>query len=94
MENEIKININNPKQLEKLYREHKGIFTTAFNTVYQELRDEPAAQAWNERLNYKDESVFWGNKNEILFIVVAAFVGGLIAKMPSFLGDRIRCLYV
>ena len=86
MENEIKININNPKQLEKLYREHKGIFTTAFNTVFQELRDEPAAQAWNERLNYKDESVFWGNKNEILFIVVAAFVGGLIAKMPSLLG--------
>jgi len=86
MENEIKININNPKQLEKLYREHKGIFTTAFNTVFQELRDEPAAQAWNERLNYKDESVFWGNKNEILFIVVATFVGGLIAKMPSLLG--------
>ena len=86
MENEIKTNINNPKQLEKLYREHKGIFTTAFNAVFQELRDEPAAQAWNERLNYKDESVFWGNKNEIIFIVVAAFVGGLIAKMPSFLG--------
>ena len=86
MENEIKININNPKQLEKLYREHKGNFTTAFNTVFQELRDEPAAQAWHERLNYKDESVFWGSKNEILFIVVAAFVGGLIAKMPSFLG--------
>jgi hypothetical protein len=86
MENEIKININNPKQLEKLYREHKGNFTTAFNTVFQELRDEPAAQVWHERLNYKDESVFWGSKNEILFIVVAAFVGGLIAKMPSFLG--------
>jgi hypothetical protein len=86
MKNEIKININNPKQLEKLYREHKGNFTTAFNTVFQELRDEPAAQAWHERLNYKEESVFWGSKNEILFIVVAAFVGGLIAKMPSFLG--------
>ena len=86
MENEIKININNPKQLEKLYREHKGIFTAAFNNVYPEIQDEPAAQAWHERLNYKDESVFWGNKNEILFIVVAAFVGGLIAKMPSLLG--------
>ena len=86
MENEIKTNINNPKQLEKLYREHKGIFTTAFNAVFQELRDEPAAQAWNERLNYKDESVFWGSKNEMLFILVAAFIGGLIAKIPSFLG--------
>jgi hypothetical protein len=86
MENEIKTNINNPKQLEKMYREHKGIFITSFNAVFQELRDEPAAQAWNERLNFKDESVFWGSKNEILFIVVAAFIGGLIAKIPSFLG--------
>jgi hypothetical protein len=86
MENEIKININNPKQLEKLYREHKGAFTIAFNNIYQELTNEPAAQAWNERINYKDEHITWGSKNEIIFIVVAAFVGGLIAKMPSFLG--------
>jgi len=86
MENEIKININNPKQLEKLYRDHKGAFTIAFNNIYQELTNEPAAQAWNERLNYKDEQITWGSKNEIIFIVVAAFVGGLIAKMPSFFG--------
>jgi hypothetical protein len=86
MENEIKININNPKQLEKLYRDHKGVFTIAFNNIYQDLRHEPAAQAWNERLNYKDEQITWGSKNEIIFIVVAAFIGGLIAKMPSFLG--------
>ena len=86
MENEIKININNPKQLEKLYRDHKGAFTIAFNNIYQEITNEPAAQAWNERLNYKDEQITWGSKNEIIFIVVAAFVGGLIAKMPSFLG--------
>ena len=59
MENEIKININNPKQLEKLYREHKGIFTAAFNNVYPEIQDEPAAQAWHERLNYKT-SLFFG----------------------------------
>ena len=86
MENEIKININNPKQLENLYRNHKGAFTIAFNNIYPKITNEPAAQAWNERLNYKDEHLTWGNKNEIIFIVVAAFVGGLIAKMPSFLG--------
>jgi hypothetical protein len=86
MENEIKININNPKQLEQLYREHKGAFTIAFNNIYQELSNDPIAQAWNERLNYKDEKITWGNKNEIIFIIFAALVGGLIAKMPSFLG--------
>jgi len=81
MENEIRININNPKQLEKLYRDHKGAFTIAFNNIYQDLRNEPAAQVWNERLNFKDEQITWGNKNEIIFIVLAAFIGGLIAKM-------------
>jgi hypothetical protein len=86
MENEIKININNPKQLEKLYRDHKSAFTIAFNNIYQDLINEPAAMAWNERLNYKDDHLAWGNKNEIIFIMVAAFVGGLIAKMPSFFG--------
>lgn len=86
MENEIKININNPKQLEKLYRENKGAFTIAFNNSYQTLRNEPAAQAWNERLNYQVAPFFWGNRNEIIFIVVAAFVGGCIAKMPSMIG--------
>lgn len=86
MENEIKININNPKQLEKLFRDHKTAFTIAFNNIYQEITNEPAAQAWNERLNYKDEQITWGSKNEIIFIVVAAFIGGLIAKMPSFFG--------
>ncbi len=86
MENEIKININNPKQLEKLFRDHKTAFTIAFNNIYQELTNEPAAQAWNERINYKDEHITWGSQNEIIFIVVAAFLGGLIAKMPSFFG--------
>ncbi len=86
MENEIKININNPKQLEKLYRENQAAFVLAFNTVYEEMKDTPSAQVWNERLNFTQENATWINKNEIIFIVLAAFVGGLIAKVPGFLG--------
>ena len=86
MENEIKININHPKQLEKLYRENKTAFVNAFNAIYQEIKEVPSAQAWNERLNFTQEEITWGNKNEILFVVIAAFAGGLIAKIPGFLG--------
>ena len=86
MENEIKININNPKQLEKLYRDNSSAFVLAFNTVYEEMKDTPSAQVWNERLNFTQENVTRINKNEIIFIVLAAFVGGLIAKVPGFLG--------
>ena len=86
MENEIKVNINNPKQLEKLYRDNSSAFVLAFNTVYEEIKDTPSAQVWNERLNFTQENVTRINKNEIIFIVLAAFVGGLIAKVPGFLG--------
>lgn len=86
MENEIKININNPKQLEKLYRDNSSAFVHAFNAVYEEIKNQPAAQAWNERLNFTQENATWTNKTEIIFIVIAAFVGGLIAKIPGFLG--------
>ncbi len=86
MENEIKININNPKQLEKLYRDNSSAFVHAFNAVYEEIKNQPAAQAWNERLNFTQENATWTNKTEIIFIVIVAFVGGLIAKIPGFLG--------
>jgi hypothetical protein len=86
MKNEIKININNPKQLELLYRENKVAFANAFNSIYVDIKDQPFAQAWNERLNFAQEVVSWGNKNEIIFIVVASIISGLIAKMPGFLG--------
>ncbi len=86
MENEIKNNIDNPKQLELLYRENKTAFANAFNSIYKDIKDQAFAKVWNERLNYAQEDVAWGTKNEIIFIVVAAIISGLIAKMPSFLG--------
>jgi hypothetical protein len=86
MENEIKININHPKQLEKLYRDNQPAFINAFNEVYEELKDLPTAQAWYERLNYIQENTTWKNKSEIFFVILLAFVGGLIAKVPGFLG--------
>jgi hypothetical protein len=86
MENEIKININHPKQLEKLYRDNQPSFINAFNEVYEELKDLPTAQAWHERLNYIQENTTWKNKSEIFFVILLAFVGGLIAKVPGFLG--------
>ncbi len=86
MKNEIIININNPKQLEKLYRDNPSVFVHAFNAAYEEIKSLPAAQTWNERLNFTQENTNWANKNEIIFIVLATFLGGIIAKVPEFLG--------
>ncbi len=86
MENEIKVNINNPKQLEKMYREDKPSFIKAYNAIYQEIKDQPLAQVWYERLNYSHADIGWKNKNEIIFIVIVSIISGLIAKIPGFIG--------
>jgi len=84
MKEEIISNLDNPKQLEKLYREDKTTFKRAFNTIYLDIKDKPAAQVWNERLNFENEGISWGINNELIFTVFAALIAGFLAKIPAF----------
>jgi hypothetical protein len=84
MKEEIIKNINDPAQLEKLYRDNKTAFKKEFNFIYPEIRENVIAQAWNERLNYEREEVTWGSRNELIFVLVACLIAGLIAKIPDF----------
>lgn len=81
-------NIHQPKQLEKLYRQNKIKFQGAFNAVYPDLKENTIAQIWHERLSYDQVDFFWGKKNEFAFVVLAAFISGLIAKIPWFMGMK------
>lgn len=83
MREEIRNNIENPRQLEKLYREDKSLFKREFNLIYSDIQKNPTAQVWNERLNFESEEISWGAKNELMFIIIAAFIAGLIAKIPD-----------
>ncbi|MES2277178.1 MAG: hypothetical protein V4592_14210 [Bacteroidota bacterium] len=85
MTDEILTHINNPKQLEKMYRTNKVTFKRAFDTLYPELKGNTLADYWNERLNYESDEINWGTGNESLMVIVAALVAGLIAKLPAFL---------
>jgi hypothetical protein len=78
-------NIDNPKQLEKLYRENKAGFKAEFNLLYPELTGNKLADYWNERLNYESSEISWGSQKEIIFVIIAALIAGLIAKLPGFL---------
>ena len=84
MKEEIVNNLENPKQLEKLYREDKTTFKRAFNTIYPDIKDKQTAQVWNERLNFENEELSFGSNKELIFTIVAAFIAGLLAKMPEF----------
>lgn len=83
-EEEIVNQIDNPKLLEKLYRKNKIAFERSFNAIFPQLIENSNAQVWNERLNYQHDESFFGQKNDVIFILLAALITGLVAKIPSF----------
>jgi hypothetical protein len=86
MRAEIKNNLANPAQLEKLYRENRTTFKREFNLIYPEIRETETAQIWNARLNFENEKISWGTSKELIFVLVVSFIAGLIAKIPDFTG--------
>ena len=86
MKDRILAHIDNPTQLERLYRENNAEFKKQFNVIYPNYKDKLALQVWNERLNYESEKVTLGGKNEISAVIILILVGGLIANIPNLTG--------
>src|SRR5690349_17010391 len=84
MKNDILLNINNPHELEKLYRQNKFVFKQQFGMLYPELKEHTIADFWNERLNYENEDLNWGTSRDIRFVIIASILAGFIAKLPGF----------
>ncbi len=85
MEDEILKCIDDPKQLEKLFRTNRALFKREFTALYPELKGNTPADFWNERLNYESDDINWGTGRELLFVIIASLVAGVIAKLPAFL---------
>jgi len=79
------MNMDNPKQLEKLYRDNETAFKSTFNALYPELSNEKLAAYWKERLNYESAEISWGSSQELTFVIIAALVAGVLAKIPVLL---------
>lgn len=90
---DILTNIDNPKELENLYRDNKTAFKTEFNLLYPELKDNKIAEFWNERLNYESSEIFWGSNKEIFFVIIASLLAGVIAKLPVILNINEELFY-
>lgn len=90
---QIKNNLNNPKQLEKLYRENRATFIKSFNFLYPDIKENSLAQFWYERLNYESEEINWGTKKELIFIIIASIIAGIIAKIPQYFGTSPEYFY-
>jgi len=85
MKAEILANLNHPKQLEKLYREDKQTFKKAFNGLYSEMQNSVVADDWNARLNYENEATTWETSKDLVFVLIASLVAGVIAKLPALI---------
>src|SRR6266487_250606 len=85
--------IDNPRQLEKLYRDNKAVFKTEFNLLYPELTDNKLADYWNERLNYESSEISWGSSKELTFVIIASLLAGVIAKLPALLNINDELFY-
>lgn len=83
MKDEILAFLNDPGQLEKMYRSDKALFKKEFDALYPDIIGNPVAETWNERLNFEADSISWGNGKELFIIIAASLLAGLIAKIPA-----------
>ncbi len=86
MKSDILHNLDNPRQLEKLYREDASSFKKEFNQIYPGQQDKASLAFWNERLNYEAAKPSWGSKTELVIVIVFALLAGLIASIPNITG--------
>lgn len=86
LKEQILSNLDNPAQLERLYRSDKTAFRRIFTAMYPDLETHALARFWHERLQpANDTAVRWA-RTDLLFIAAAALVAGLIAKVPGIFG--------
>ncbi|GHA34407.1 DUF4153 domain-containing protein [Salinimicrobium marinum] len=83
MKNEILSHMKDPGDLEKLYQKNKVQFKREFNGIYPELKGNHAADFWYERLNFRKDIPKKRSNTELLFVVLAALLAGVTAKLPA-----------
>ncbi|MCB7481020.1 hypothetical protein [Christiangramia sediminis] len=77
--------LDNPSELEQLYRKNKAEFKENFNSVYTDYQEKPIVKFWYERLNYEATDISWGSTKELKFLFIAAIIAGFLAKLPDIL---------
>lgn len=93
MHQQILNHLEDPDQLEKLYRSNSAAFAKAFNAIYPEIKDDQLAQYWHIRLGYERSEISWGTKNDWIFILLASLLAGLIAKIPAIFQIKPELFY-
>lgn len=83
MKDQIMSNLDNPRELERLYQTDKPTFKRTFKALYPELKDNALAAFWHERLNFATEEISRGTSKDLIFVIIASVLAGTIAKLPA-----------
>lgn len=92
METKIKENIDNPEQLEKLYRADKKSFEKSFFVIYKDITDFKMADFWKARLEYENqgESKIAIKKTDVLFLIITCLITGFLVKIPQIFDIKLN----
>lgn len=93
MRQEILNNIDDPEQLEKLYRSNGSAFEKAFFSLSTEIKDDKLTHYWKARLTFESSEISWGDKNDWYFVIIASLIAGIIAKLPTILNIKPEFFY-
>ncbi len=85
MKSAILNNLNNPRELEKLYRADKTNFKQTFMALHPEVLHSPLADYWTERFAYENDDVDWGGRKDWYLLIILGLIAGLTAKLPAVL---------
>jgi hypothetical protein len=87
----IKENLNNPEELEKLYRVDKNAFESAFEKVYPQLEDSILANFWKIRLDSDRAPDLLTRRfmPDIMILIAACLLTAFLIKIPSIFNIRL-----
>jgi len=85
MKDKIKENINQPEELERLYRSDRNQFESGFEEIYPAIENNDLANFWKIRLEYhkangKTKSFRF---SDIAFVIAACLITSILIKFPA-----------
>lgn len=85
MKTQIRESIDNPGQLEKLYRSDKKGFERSFYEIYDEIADAKAAGFWKARLDFDSpaEPKTDLRKSDLFFLIIICLFSAVLIKIPK-----------
>ena len=88
MKTTIRENLDQPEQLEKLYRTDRKRFEKAFFAIYPTIESHHTADFWRARLAYdhQGEPNRQFMKSDLLFLLLACLLAGILIKIPQLIG--------